>query len=401
MKSLFTCVLLTLMMGLVFAQESIQVADFDGPGRFGAVTFVVDGIAYAGLGETGFEQYPQKFYRFNEKSQDWTEIADFPGDGREYAVGFALDGVGYVGLGFSISGFDLTNFRDFYRYDPGSDEWTKLHDFGGEGRVKAVAFVVDSVAYAGLGSSSGSFFGDFWKYDPQADSWSEVSAMALTPMHDASVAVVHDKAYLLGGRGAGGVFNEKIMEFDPADGSWVEKLTIPGLTIEGAAAFALGNKIYFGYGGQSTQLFDYDPLANTSGSFGTLPGLASIDRGPVAFATDSLRAYFGLGYTSVIANQPVNYNKRFWKVESIITTGIVTMRSDQLLVARFGADAFQIQEKQGYVYDIQIYSASGQFVASWYRHPAYCDFVIPGPSGIYVLTTRDSKSAVTSQLLFK
>jgi len=169
MKSILLSSVLLVCLAHLTAQNVIQTADFPAQGRFGAVAFVIDTVAYAGLGEVGSEQYPKEFYKYETSTDTWTEIAQFPGSGREHAVAFTLDGLGYVGLGFSFAGVDFTYHQDFYRYDPLTDTWAPVSDFGGEGRVKAVAFVVDSIAYAGTGSNSGVMLNDFWKYDVEGN----------------------------------------------------------------------------------------------------------------------------------------------------------------------------------------------------------------------------------------
>jgi N-acetylneuraminic acid mutarotase len=45
--------------------------DFDGAAREGAVSFVIDGIAYIGLGQVGSNQYTKSFYRYNKGKDDY------------------------------------------------------------------------------------------------------------------------------------------------------------------------------------------------------------------------------------------------------------------------------------------------------------------------------------------
>ena len=403
MKSLILALLLASPFASLVAQVITQSAELPAPGRFGAVTFVIDSFAYAGLGETGSEQYPTQFFKYNSTTDEWSQIASFPGSGREHAVAFTLNGQGYVGLGFSFAGVDFTFHKDFFRYDPLADEWTAVADFGGEARVKAVAFVVDSTAYAGTGSNAGVLLNDFWKYDEESDIWVPVASLGnITPRQGAASAVVDGKAYLIGGRGDAGVFSEDILEFDPSAGdTWTVKRSIPGLQLESGAAFELNHQIYFGYGGNASGLHLYDPVENNATAFGQLPDLKSIDRGPIAFAIDSVTAFFGLGYSSVVANQPASYRKELWKLEVEIVSSVQYAQpglSAKIIPA--GPSVYRVLS--------DIREACGIMVYGLNAMPVYCrEQVFPGevfsldiPTGIYCVAIQSTSGNVASQLLF-
>ena len=65
---------------------------------------------------------------------NWKTKASFPGAARHHPITFALDGNGYV-----LAGVTTTMVKDFYRYDPLSDSWTKMADFPGPARGFAYA----------------------------------------------------------------------------------------------------------------------------------------------------------------------------------------------------------------------------------------------------------------------
>src|ERR1700748_1282773 len=81
-------------------------SEYDGATRTQPVCFVINNIAYVGLGYNGttFARY-NDFYKFDESTHSWYKIADFPGAARNGAVAFAVNGKGYV-----ATGFDGTNF---------------------------------------------------------------------------------------------------------------------------------------------------------------------------------------------------------------------------------------------------------------------------------------------------
>jgi N-acetylneuraminic acid mutarotase len=403
MKSLLFLSMLLAVLSSATAQTVTQSADLPAPGRFGAVAFTIDDIAYTGLGETGSEQYPKQFYKYDSETDTWTEIAAFPGTGREFAVAFVVGGLGYVGLGFSFAGVDFTYHKDFFRYDPVTDSWDAVADFEGVGRVKAVAFALDSTAYAGSGSNAGTMLDDFWKYDFHANVWTAVNTMnTVDPLHGAVATTVDDKAYLIGGRGIAGVYSEHILEFDPALGeSWVIKKTVPGLTLEDGAAFALDHQVYFGYGGNSSTLRKFDPITHVVSDFGPLPDLKSIDRGPVAFSIDSTKAYFGLGYSSVVANQPASYRKQFWKLEVEIISSVSPVRllSGPKIIATANG-SFQLSGEEAGPYSVAVHTLDGIQIAFLPAVSTFEDFAVSAPVGLYVFSLRNVQGAMQSELIF-
>src|SRR5438128_1515649 len=68
--------------------------------------------------------------------------------------------------------------KDFWRYDPLTNVWTQIADFGGEPRAAAVGFTIGSKGYMGTGQNfcncgPGALFNDFWEYDPSANAWTQ------------------------------------------------------------------------------------------------------------------------------------------------------------------------------------------------------------------------------------
>ena len=60
----------------------------------------------------------------------WTQKASMPGTARNSAVAFTVNGKGYLG-----TGYDGENYlKDFWEYDPTSNQWTQQADYPGSGR---------------------------------------------------------------------------------------------------------------------------------------------------------------------------------------------------------------------------------------------------------------------------
>ena len=198
----------------------VKVSDFDGVARCSAVTFTVNNTVYVAAGGYGGYKYRLKdLWKYNEDSGTWSEMAPMPdeAEARTYAVAFATEKYGYVGLGYNGD----TYLKDFYRYDPASDSWTKIADFAGSARRAAVAFSVNGTGYVGCGFD-GNHLKDFWKYDESTEAWVQITSIGGSKRMGASSFVIDGIAYVIGGVNN----SENVTDFwafDPSTETWTEK----------------------------------------------------------------------------------------------------------------------------------------------------------------------------------
>jgi hypothetical protein len=221
-------------------------------------------------------------------------VAGFPGVARSSAVAFVIDSLAYVGLGIDEDGNYLS---DFYSYSPAQDLWTPIADFGGGARTNAVAFSVAQQGYVGTGKNSEGEHADFWKYDPVTNVWTELPDWESDKRQGAFSFVVGDKAYVGGGYYFDGFQSQlsDIQEFDPATETWTEKIFADGLnlSVNDAAAFSLYGQGYIAYGSKSN-LIKYDPRTNEVENLGDYFELGANRTDPIAYTVGDF-AYFGLG----------------------------------------------------------------------------------------------------------
>lgn len=175
--------------------------DLNGNGRHSAVAFVVGRYAYVGTGYvvafkgnsgTGDNavqinrdrRFFKDFYRFNLDTKQWedTKITDFPGDSRRNTVAFSDGKYGYVGTGY---GDNNRIFKDFYRYDPATNEWSEIA-FSGEARFGGTTFVINNAAYVCLGSGSSGISSfspvrDVLKFDFATQEWTKMGSLTDKP----------------------------------------------------------------------------------------------------------------------------------------------------------------------------------------------------------------------------
>jgi N-acetylneuraminic acid mutarotase len=150
-----------------------------GPGRHGAVAFVIDKCAYVGLGyissytnyTTGLErpkEWLKDFYKFDATTGVWTRLPDFPGNGRRDAVAFSIGGYGYVGTGRGLGagGSSEMPYKDFYCFDPTTNTWKEI-SYAGAARYGAVAFVIGGAAHVCTGMEDNSAYAtDHYVFTP-------------------------------------------------------------------------------------------------------------------------------------------------------------------------------------------------------------------------------------------
>ena len=196
-----------------------RLADFPGEGRVGAIAFSLSGKGYFGLGSNmsgylndfwmydpvtdSWEQmqdvpsdlpveaavtinnkayvvtYSGILYEYNPLVDKWNPVSDFPPGNRPGLAGFSIGGNAYFGCGNNIDIENFSVFKDFWRYNPSSNEWTQVADLPGMPRTQAVSFVVGDKAFVGLGYDGQvgpPIYTDVWQFDPTKNLWSQIAS---------------------------------------------------------------------------------------------------------------------------------------------------------------------------------------------------------------------------------
>lgn len=240
----------------------VKNSDFEGLPRGSAVSFVVDDMAYVGLGynDDAGDGYLNDFWKYNPSVDRWDRIADFPGNARTAAVAFSINGKGYVGTGYDGS----NKLKDFWEYDPATDTWTQKDDFLGGGRYSAVAFSLNNYGYVGTGYGDDSTDKiDFYRFDPTAPSgsqWVKVQSIGGAKRRGATAFTYNNKAYVCTGIN-NGVLLTDMWEYDPSSDTWTKKVALNDDTDwtiirQNACSFVMGDKGYVCLGQNSGALSD-------------------------------------------------------------------------------------------------------------------------------------------------
>jgi N-acetylneuraminic acid mutarotase len=77
------------------------------------------------------------------------------------------------------------SYKDFWEYDPATNAWTQKADFGGSGRLYAARFTTNGKGYVGTGQSGTypnyTYYKDFWEYDPISNNWTQKRTLEALP----------------------------------------------------------------------------------------------------------------------------------------------------------------------------------------------------------------------------
>ena len=257
--------------------------------RAGAVSFAVNGKGYVGTGDGS--SLLKDFWQFDVASNSWSRIADFGGAARYDAVAFADGNMGYVGTGFLASGLSAPVSKDMWQYDPVSNSWTPIPDYGGEARAGAV-----HIGFGKIGTGTGSRkFSDFWSFNRYANRWEKYFEVA-GARAGAIGLTLGNSGYIFTG---GFWFEPKrdVWAFDAVNNSWSQKADFEGEPRARSAGFAIGSKAYIGVGSGGVyghiylnDFWEYDAETNKWTKKADYPGISRTSG--VAFALHGILMNF-------------------------------------------------------------------------------------------------------------
>ena len=271
-------------------------------GERGFITTGISGSIQAG------GEYLADLWEYNAETDTWSQKANFPGTPRRGASAFVLNNMAYVGLGFQSNGSTSARYGDIWTYDMGTNVWTQKSNFNGGPRDAAVSFVVGGKAYiaSGFGLSP---LGDVWEYDETNDNWIEKSAFSGPDRQGATSFVLRDTAYIAGGGTCCGLSSEyfnDLWAYDQTNDTWIEKAPFPADGRSRLISFAVQDNGYIGLGSTSgsssfySDLWKFDNTTNSWGAAMEFPGVgrtqtAAFVIGGSAFVGCGLETSGGLG----------------------------------------------------------------------------------------------------------
>jgi len=125
--------------------------------------FAIGSKGYFGTGS-------KDFWEYDPQTDQWVRKADYAGAARDEAFAYSTSTKGYMGIGTQFANGAITLLKDFYEYNPQTNTWTKVSDFGGSGRTIAMGFSIGNFGFFGGGSNDNmtmpTNYRDYWKYTP-------------------------------------------------------------------------------------------------------------------------------------------------------------------------------------------------------------------------------------------
>ena len=234
----------------------MQKANFPGPKRFNAIGFSIGYKGYIGTGNYG-NNFFKDLWEYDALSDVWTKKNNFPGAiPRAGSNCFSIGSKGYLSTGYDS--LDVP-YNDFWEWDQLTDSWTKKNNLPGTPLAAGVGFSIGNYGYFCTGDStyylSSTWWMDYhtskpycWRYDPNTDTWKQMANYGGGPRRWAVGFVIGCKGYICAGTDQianNGTNKKDFWEFTP-DG--------PSAGIAGVNQLCAGDSTYlFASGGENFQ----------------------------------------------------------------------------------------------------------------------------------------------------
>ncbi len=117
----------------------------------------------------------------------WKTLRPMPGEGRAVFAAASCNGKLYVFGGCLVDGGEVRNLASAYQYDPGADQWTRLHDVPAPTRAWSASsadgrFIFLFGGYSNspdpkASTQNGQFENRVYRYDTERDAYHEMSPL--------------------------------------------------------------------------------------------------------------------------------------------------------------------------------------------------------------------------------
>lgn len=271
-------------------------------GRACASSFAWQEMVYVFGGRLSNGEYSNTLMRYNVTTEQWDSGIATPLVARVNGVVCTNRAAVYVGLGYANGGIYQENayLRDWWRYEPEANRWTRLADFPSAKTVAAVAWADAEYVWVGFGFNG---FGDeLWRYKVETDEWEAVEHQSVWPKRLMSSVAVQVNGRYFHGTGFRRQGQNDWWEFIAADSHWERRASLPGAGRHNAAAAATEKACWviggWHYGDPQSNgyyfadILRYAPEADEWSVCGSVP-CGAIENAAACAIGNSL--YFGLG----------------------------------------------------------------------------------------------------------
>ena len=241
------------------SDEWTTLDTFPGPARGFSYGVTTGGKAYMGFGLTSqfdsarmgyVSAYLDDLWSFDPETEEWKELASCPCEPRYHPAFIATEDKLFVGLGSSGIG----NLRDWWEYDIATDTWSEKPKFPGVKRHHPYFFGIDSLVYAGFGHGAG-IYKDFYAYNPKTEDWTRISDLPAEGRVAGTQFTYDGKGYALSGQGEDHLNLDKgeFWEYDATLDQWTDLPAHPGTGRWAPGSFLIGDTLYLTSGRTTTE----------------------------------------------------------------------------------------------------------------------------------------------------
>ncbi len=295
----------------------VQRASLPAQGKWGAVTFAINGSGYVSGGNAG-GSYFSDMWRYDPINDSWSQVASMP-QGRSHGTSFSINGKGYVLCGH-MAGTFFSN--SLWEYDPDSDQWQVRAPLPGNARYSPHGFAIGGFGYVGggnAGSATGPYLSDMYKYDPSTDQWTEISGIPDLARYGSTGFAIGGYGYVHGGRISSLDFPNELWRFDPSTSTWSAVQSMPGPGRSWMMVMPYSNDAVITGGAENGITMDdaywYTPSTNTWSAIPDYPGASGWSG---ASCTLFGRPFGGLGHV-----YPQNtYHTDWWELVKVDAIGL-------------------------------------------------------------------------------
>jgi N-acetylneuraminic acid mutarotase len=175
--------------------------------------FVLNNEIYIGAGFDG-SAFRKEFWKYNSEQNTWTRLNNLLGAGRAGAI--ACAGTDHIYFG---TGYDTTNKNDWWEYNPSSDSWDKRKNMPDDGRENGISLAIGNRYFVATGrhfggdKTGGHVKSDIVEYDANKDVWYERGSM-IVERENAICFIINGIAYIGLGENDKTILND-IWSFKP------------------------------------------------------------------------------------------------------------------------------------------------------------------------------------------
>ncbi len=274
-KYIYHLTIFLLLSLTVQSQDWTAIEDLPS-GKHHPVTFALDGVGYAFTGWDAVSGPSRDAYRYDPAADEWSIMPQFSGAPRSFAIGYAYEGKGYLGFGATQTAY----LGDIWEFDPTDESWSYLTACPCQPRRHPAFLIDEDKIYVGLGDGQFGNMNDWWVYDMIEDEWTQLPNLPALERHHPFQFVVKGELYVGLGHGGPNIFDDWY-HFDQSSNTWETMNDFP------AEARVAGTQFDHGYYGyvlsgdgsdhsfmQEGEFWQYDPAEDSWEQFPSHPGVS-------------------------------------------------------------------------------------------------------------------------------